>query len=52
MLVIAAVSATLHRTKLAELLLPVAEHMRLHQTKFADFTDGEIALCRDRRQFS
>src|SRR5712691_287259 len=49
-LVIAPVAAPLHRLQLRELLLPVAQHVRLHPAEVADFTDREVALGRDRRK--
>src|SRR5690606_12654735 len=49
-LIVAAVAATLHRLQLRELLLPVAQYMRLHAAQFAHLTDGEVALAGDRRQ--
>src|SRR4249919_2087243 len=52
MLVVAPVAAALHRLELRELLLPVAEHVRLHPAQVAHFTDGEVALGRDRRKLS
>src|SRR5688572_4520861 len=51
-LVVAAVAAPLHRLELRELLLPVAEHVRLHPAQVAHFADGEVALGRDRRKLS
>src|SRR5688572_29553954 len=51
-LVIAPVAASLDRLELRELLLPVAQHMRLHPAELADLTDREVALCRDRRELS
>src|SRR5688500_1584126 len=50
-LVVAAVAATLDRLELRELLLPVAQHVRLHAAEVADFADREITLAGDRRQF-
>jgi hypothetical protein len=44
MLVVPAVSAPFDRSKLCEFLLPISKHMRLDTTKFAHFTNGEIAL--------
>src|SRR5882762_10072282 len=52
MLVVAPVATTLHRLELRELLLPVAQHVRLHPAEFAHFTDGEVALRGDRRELS
>jgi len=40
-LVVAAVAAALHRLELCELLLPVAEHVRLHRAQIAYLPDGE-----------
>src|SRR5207244_790382 len=51
-LVIAPVAAPLHRLELRELLLPVAQHVRLHPAQLAHLTDGEVALGGDRREFS
>src|SRR5450830_1971199 len=50
MLIIATVAAPLDRFELGEFLLPVAQHVRLHATQLADFTDGEIAFGGNRRQ--
>src|SRR5688572_32064097 len=49
-LVVAAVAAALHGLELRELLLPVAQHMRLHAAEVADFADREITFAGDRRQ--
>ena len=49
-LVVATIATTLHGPKLAELLLPIAQDMRLDAAQLADFTNGEVALGRDRRQ--
>src|SRR5262245_6859847 len=49
-LVVAAVAAPLHRLELGELLLPIAQDVRLHPAKLAHLNDGEVALRRDRRQ--
>ena len=46
-LVVAPVATPLHRLELRELLLPVAQHIRLHATQVADLTDGEVALGGD-----
>src|SRR5437762_73080 len=51
-LVIAPVAAPLHRLQLGELLLPVAQDVRLHPAQLAHLTDGEVALGGDRRKFS
>src|SRR5579863_3539967 len=51
-LVIAAVAAAFHGFELGELLLPVAQHVRLHAAQVADLADGEVALPRDRGQFA
>ena len=51
-LVIAAVAATFDGLELRELLFPVAQHVRLHPAKIADFTDGEVALAGDRGQLA
>src|SRR6185295_18681609 len=45
-------AAALHRLELRELLLPVTQHVRLHAAQLAHFADGEVALRRNRRQFS
>src|SRR5690606_27901044 len=50
MLVVAPVAAPLDRLELGEFLLPIAQDVRLHAAQFADLTDGEVPLCRDRRQ--
>src|ERR1700682_5013077 len=49
-LVIPAIAAALDRLELREFLLPIAQHVRLDAAEVADFTDGEIALPRNRRQ--
>ena len=49
-LVIPAIAAALDRAKLCELLLPISKHMRLNTTKFAHFTNGEVALGGYRRE--
>src|SRR5690606_18778091 len=51
-LVVAPVAAPLHGLQLREFLLPVAQHVGLHPAKLAYLADGEVALRRDRRQFS
>src|SRR2546426_396715 len=51
-LVIAPVAASLHRLELGELLLPVAQDVRLHPAQLAHLTDGELALGGNRRKFS
>src|SRR6185295_9555991 len=51
-LVIAPVAAALDRFQLRELLLPVAQDVRLHPAEIADFTDREVALGRDRRKIN
>src|SRR5437762_4353900 len=50
MLVVAPVAAALYRLELRELLLPVAEHVRLDRAQLADFANGEVALGGDRRE--
>src|SRR5690606_26023692 len=50
-LVITPVTAALDRIELGELLLPVAQHVRLYRAQFADLTNGEVALARYGRQF-
>src|SRR3954466_2521553 len=52
MLVVAPIAAALDGLELREFLLPVAEHVRLHPTKIAHLTDGEVALRGDRREIS
>src|SRR5258708_37311621 len=52
MLVIAPVAAALDRLQLRELLLPVAQDVRLHPAEIAYFTDREVALGRDRRKIN
>jgi hypothetical protein len=47
-LVIPAIAAAFDRPKLCELLLPVSKYMRLNATKFAHFTNGEVAFGWDR----
>src|ERR1043166_1419823 len=47
MLIIAPVAAPFHRFELSELLLPVAQHVRLDAAQLADLADGEVALGRD-----
>jgi hypothetical protein len=49
-LVVTAITATLDRSKLGELLLPIAQYMRLDTAQLAHFTDGEIAFGRDGRK--
>src|SRR5262249_22182812 len=49
-LVVAPVTAPLHRLQAREFLLPVAQHVRLHGAEVADLADREIALGRDRRK--
>ena len=51
-LVIAAIAAAFDRLELGELLLPIAQHVRLDAAKIADFADGEVALTRDRRELA
>ena len=50
-LVVAPVAASLDGLEVGELLLPVAEHMRLYTAELAYLTDREVALAGDRRQF-
>src|SRR3569623_1281253 len=40
-LVVTAIAAALHRLQLREFLLPVAQHVRLHRAKLADFANRE-----------
>src|SRR5690606_22344120 len=49
-LVVAPVAAALDRLQLRKLLLPVAQHMRLHPAELADLADREIAFSRYRRE--
>src|SRR5690606_27107370 len=49
-LVIAAVAPALDRLQLGELLLPVAQHVRLHAAQFAHLANREITLGGNRRQ--
>ena len=49
-LIVAPVAAAFYGFELGEFLLPVAQHVRLDAAEFADFTDCEVAFCRDRRQ--
>src|SRR5512145_2478983 len=51
-LVVAAVAAPLHGLQLGELLLPVAQHVRLDAAQLAHLADGEVALRRNRRELS
>jgi len=51
-LIIPTVAAALDGLELGEFLLPIAQHMRLDAAQVADFTDGEVPLPRDRRQFA
>src|SRR5258706_294466 len=50
MLVVAAIAAAFDRPQLGEFLLPVAQHVRLDPAQLAHFSNGEVALCRNRRQ--
>jgi hypothetical protein len=43
-LIVAPVAAALDGLQLRELLLPVAQHVRLDAAQLADFADGEVAL--------
>jgi hypothetical protein len=52
MLVVTPVAAAFDRLELSELLFPVAQNMRLDPAQLADFTDGEVAFGRDRRQLN
>src|SRR6185295_116882 len=51
-LVIAAVAAALDGFELRELLLPVAQDVRLHPAEVAHLTDREVALGRDGRKIN
>ena len=46
-LVVAAIAAPLDRLQLRELLLPIAEHVRLDRTQITYLADGEIPLGGD-----
>ena len=48
-LVIAAVTPSLYRLQLWELLLPIPEYVRLDRTKVAHFTNREVSLPRNWR---
>src|SRR5690606_5432578 len=50
MLVISAVTASLDRFKLCELLLPITQDVRFHTTKLAHLSNREITLGGNRRQ--
>jgi hypothetical protein len=43
-LIVTAVTTPLYGLELAELLLPIAQNMRLDLTKLADLTNGEVPL--------
>src|ERR1700752_801236 len=49
-LVVAPVAAPLDRLQLGELLLPIAQHVRLDPAKLAHLSDGEVPLAWNRRQ--
>src|SRR4029077_1715475 len=49
-LVVAAVAPALDRLELRELLLPVAQHVRLDRAQLADLANREVSLGGDRRQ--
>src|SRR5690606_31173178 len=49
-LVVAAVTAALHRLELRKFLLPVTQHVGLYVTQLAHLTNGEIALTRNNRE--
>src|SRR5260370_308887 len=51
-LIVPAVAAALDGLELREFLFPIAQHMRFDAAQVADFTDGEIPLSRDRREFA
>src|SRR5690606_39771767 len=51
-LVVAAIPAALDRLELRKLLLPVAQHVRLHAAQLAHLADREVTLPRNRRQFA
>ena len=46
-LVIAPITAPLHRAQLGKFLLPIAQHMGLDAAQLGDFTNGEIAFRRN-----
>jgi len=50
-LVVASIAPTLDRLELSELLLPIAEHVRLDRTKITNLADGEVPLGGDRWKF-
>src|ERR1700730_1610792 len=49
-LVVTPVATTFHGLELWKLLLPVAQYVRLDAAQLTHFTDGEVALARNRRQ--
>jgi len=51
-LIVPAVPAPFHRFQLGKFLFPIAQYVGLHPAQFAHFTDGEIPLAGDRRQFA
>ena len=48
-LIITTIAAPLYGLELRKLLLPVAQHVRLDETKLTDFTNGKVALAWDSR---
>ena len=52
MLIIAPVAASLDGAELREFLLPVTEHVCFDRTQFGYFAYREVALVRNRRQFT
>ena len=46
-LVVTAITTPFHRAQLRELLLPIAEHMRLDTAQVAHLTNGEVAFGGD-----
>ena len=50
MLVVAPIAASLDRLELRELLLPIAQHVRLDGAQVAHLTNGEVAFGWNRRQ--
>lgn len=51
-LIVPPVAAPLDRLELRELLFPIAKYMRFDAAQVADFTDGEVPLPGNRRQFA
>jgi len=51
-LVVTPIAAPLDGLQLRELLLPIAQHVRLDAAQIAHFADGEVTLPRDRRKIA